>query len=68
MVVMSKFVLPYEPEYSAHRGAEKRHRDTKNWLRDREREPSSPSIVPEQAERSPSVGQKLESRFRTIPR
>jgi hypothetical protein len=27
------FVLPYEPESTAHRQAEKRHEETKEWLR-----------------------------------
>lgn len=27
------FVLPYEPESTAHREAKKRHEETKEWLR-----------------------------------
>jgi hypothetical protein len=35
---MSKIVLPYEPEYVGGREAEKRREETKQWLRNRERE------------------------------
>jgi hypothetical protein len=49
MLTMSKIVLPYEPDYVGHREAEKRRQETKEWLRERERELAerSPSIVPE---------------------
>jgi hypothetical protein len=49
MLEMSKIVLPYEPDYVGHREAEKRRQETKEWLRQRERELAgrSPSIVPE---------------------
>jgi hypothetical protein len=44
---MSRIQLPYEPTYTGHREAEKRHREVKEWLRERERElEESPSIVP----------------------
>jgi hypothetical protein len=33
MLTMSKIVLPYEPDYVGHREAEKRRRETKEWLR-----------------------------------
>jgi hypothetical protein len=48
MLTMSKIVLPYEPDYVGHREAEKRRQETKEWLRERERELAerSPSIVP----------------------
>jgi hypothetical protein len=48
MFAMSKIVLPYEPDYVGHREAEKRRQETKEWLRQRERElaEQSPSIVP----------------------
>ncbi len=51
MLPMSKIVLPYEPDYVGHREAEKRRQETKEWLRQRERELAerSPSIVPERA-------------------
>jgi hypothetical protein len=51
MLATSKIVLPYEPDYVGHTEAEKRHRETKDWLRQRERELAdrSPSIVPEHA-------------------
>jgi hypothetical protein len=45
---MSKIVLPYEPEYVGGREAEKRREETKQWLRNRERElANSLPIVPE---------------------
>jgi hypothetical protein len=46
---MSKIVLPYEPDYVGHREAAKRRQETKEWLRQRERELAerAPSIVPE---------------------
>jgi hypothetical protein len=47
---MSKIVLPYEAEYVGGREAEKRRKETKEWLRNRERElANSLSIVPEDA-------------------
>jgi hypothetical protein len=49
MLAMSKIVLPYEPDYVGHREAAKRRQETKEWLRQRERELAecAPSIVPE---------------------
>jgi hypothetical protein len=46
---MSKlnFVLPYEPQSTAHREAQQRHQDIKQWLRRRERQLPAPSIVPD---------------------
>ena len=46
----SHLVLPCDPGYTGHRDAEKRRRETRDWLRQREREVSAPSIVPESAE------------------
>jgi len=34
----STLVLPSDPGYTGHREAEKRHRETLDWLRHRERE------------------------------
>ena len=55
--ILSKIVLPYEPDYVGHREAEKRRQETKEWLRQRERELAerSPSIVPE---RTPETDKK----------
>jgi hypothetical protein len=49
MLAMSKIVLPYEPDYVGHREAAKRRQETKEWLRQRERELAerAPSIVHE---------------------
>jgi hypothetical protein len=46
---MSKIVLPYEPAYVGGREAEKRRKQTQEWLRQRELEvasTASPPIVP----------------------
>ncbi len=46
---MSKIVLPYEPDYVGGREAEKRRKQTQEWLRQRELEVAStrsPPIVP----------------------
>jgi hypothetical protein len=48
---MSKIVLPYEPDYVGGREAEKRRKETQEWLRQRELEVAStrsPPIVPSQ--------------------
>jgi hypothetical protein len=44
---MTHFILPYEPQYVGHREAERRHQETKRWLRLREKSLHSLSIVPE---------------------
>ena len=38
MFTSSPFILPYEPGYTGHWEAEKRRKETKEWLRQRERE------------------------------
>ena len=51
MRAVSKIVLPYEPDYVGGREAERRRKETKQWLRRRERElaeQSSP-LAPEHA-------------------
>jgi hypothetical protein len=50
-IATSKIVLPYEPDYVGHREADERRKETKEWLRLRERELAerSPSIVPADA-------------------
>jgi hypothetical protein len=49
MRAMSKIVLPYEPHYIGHRQAEARRKETKEWLRQRERELAerAPPLAPE---------------------
>jgi hypothetical protein len=54
MSIMSGVLLPYDPQYVGHRQAEKRRRETGEWLRQQELrllEPNqrqqSPSIVPQ---------------------
>jgi hypothetical protein len=59
MVATSKIILPYEPGYVANKEADKRRKETKERLRQREREfaerQQPPSIVPERL-RASSVG------------
>ena len=47
----SKIILPYEPGYTGHWEMEKRRKETRDWLRERERQVrdrmNAPSIVPE---------------------
>lgn len=43
----AKFMLPYEPQYTGHRDAEKRRKEARDRLRRVTREQVSPSIVPE---------------------
>jgi hypothetical protein len=44
-------ILPYEPGYTGHREMEKRRKETKEWLRQREQQvrdrTNSPPIVPQ---------------------
>lgn len=51
MQAAKQIVLPYEPQYVGHREAEARHQQTREWLRQRERDVDgkSPSIVPKDA-------------------
>jgi hypothetical protein len=46
-MAMAKFTLPYEPQYTAHREAEKQRKEARDRLRRATREKASPSIVPE---------------------
>jgi hypothetical protein len=43
----SRPVLPCDPQYTAHREAQKRRQETREWLLQRERTSVTPSIVPE---------------------
>ena len=43
----SSLVLPCDPEYTAHREAQTRPQETRQWLLQRERANLAPSIVPE---------------------
>jgi hypothetical protein len=58
MFQTSKFILPYEPGYTGHWEAEKRRKETREWLRQREREIAAPSIVPEMPERDATLTPK----------
>jgi hypothetical protein len=45
---MANFILPYEAQSADHRVAERRQRETKEWLRRRSNDAATeaPSIVP----------------------
>jgi hypothetical protein len=53
MLQTSRLVLPCDPQYTAHREAQKRRQETREWLLQRERTSQrkrasiAPSIVPE---------------------
>jgi hypothetical protein len=49
----SQLVLPCDPEYTAHREAQKRRQETREWLLQRERANVAPSIVPDVPEAEP---------------
>ena len=51
----SQLVLPCDPDYKAHREAQKRRQETREWLLQRERAKLAPSIVPDVAEGQPKV-------------
>jgi hypothetical protein len=61
MLKTSPRLLPYEPGYTGHWEAERRRRETGEWLRRREIEVAArrlrkpaPSIVPNKANESPN--------------
>ena len=54
----SRLVLPCDPQYTAHRKAEKRRQQTREWLLQRERASVAPSIVPEAPEQKLRVERK----------
>lgn len=58
MFKTSKFILPYEPGYTGHWEAEKRRKQTRAWLQQREREIAAPPIVPEMPERDAALTSK----------
>jgi hypothetical protein len=66
MLQTSKRLLPYEPGYTGHWEGEKRRKETKAWLRQRERdllasrerETAAPSIVPDEPELAPVISSK----------
>ena len=49
----SQLVLPCDPDYTAHREARKRRRETREWLLQRERANTAPSIVPDVPQAEP---------------
>jgi septal ring factor EnvC (AmiA/AmiB activator) len=55
MTQASKLISPLEAEYAEHREAEERRRDTREWLKQRERElgfvKDAPSVAPKTPER-----------------
>jgi hypothetical protein len=59
----SRLVLPCDPEYTAHREADQRRQETREWLLQRERVSAAvaPSIVPEVPEEKLRVERKRTS-------
>ena len=57
----SRLVLPCDPEYTAHRDAQKRRRETREWLLQRERARIAPPIVPDAPEGEPHVERRRRS-------
>jgi hypothetical protein len=53
----SNLVLPLDPGYTAHREAEERRKETREWLRRREPESQAPSIVPKMPGARRGVGE-----------
>jgi hypothetical protein len=56
MTQESGLISPIDPRYTGHRDAEERHRQTHEWLKQREREhgfvSDAPSTAPEKSEQS----------------
>jgi hypothetical protein len=55
MTQTSAIILPIDPQYTAHREAEERRRQTREWLAKREHElgfvSDAPSVAPENREK-----------------
>jgi hypothetical protein len=62
----SRLVLPCDPEYTAHREAERRRQETRQWLLQRERANLAPSIVPDVREANPKENAGAAIRTRAI--
>jgi hypothetical protein len=60
----SRLLLPCDPEYTAHREAEKRRQETREWLLQRERASAAPSIVPD----VPDVSEAPKENLRVEPK
>jgi hypothetical protein len=54
---MANFVLPYDPNDVTHLDADKRRRETRDWLRRRQRELTvdAPPIVPDPTRERPKL-------------
>jgi hypothetical protein len=61
MLRKSPLVLPCDPEYTAHREAQKRRQETREWLLQRERASVAPSIVPDASKGEPKVERRRRS-------
>jgi hypothetical protein len=57
----SPFLLPCDPEYTAHREAQKRRQEIREWLLQRERASVAPSIVPDASAGKPKVERRRRS-------
>ena len=68
MTAMSKFVLPYEPDHTAHLQTKKRHLVTRDWMRRRELKKTLPSIAPESGEVNFTTNRPPRRASRRVPR
>jgi hypothetical protein len=62
----SRLVLPCDPEYTAHREAQRRRQETRQWLLQRERGNLAPSIVPGVPEANPTENAGAAIRTRAV--
>jgi hypothetical protein len=66
----SKVILPYEPGYNGHWEMEKRRKETRDWLREREQQVrdrmNTPSIVRQSWKRTTSAKGRLSWRPRRL--
>jgi hypothetical protein len=62
----SRLVLPCDPEYTAHREAERRRQETRQWLSQRERANLAPPIVPDVPKANPTENAGAAIRTRAV--
>ena len=62
----STLVLPCDPEYTAHREAQRRRRETREWLLQRERANLAPPIVPDVPKANPTENAGAAIRTRAV--
>jgi hypothetical protein len=62
----SRLVLPCDPEYTAHREAERRRQETRQWLSQRERANLAPPIVLDVPKANPTENASAAIRTRAV--